>query len=124
MKYIAVIFLVFIVGVVILADTQRLPAFITVLYDFPNGDKAGHFVLFGLLNFFVTRAFLSTLLDRPQGWVTLSIGLILAFLITLEEFSQKYFSSRTFDPFDLLGSFLGLFLGGWLAYKKPPEGSG
>ncbi|MBI5353714.1 MAG: VanZ family protein [Chloroflexi bacterium] len=117
MKYIALVFLAFIVGVVILADTHHLPSFVTALYDFPNGDKVGHFILLGLLNFFITRAFLSALHGRPRGWVTLSIGLILAFLITLEEFSQKYFSARTFDLFDLLASFLGVLLGGWLANK-------
>ena len=117
MKYSAALFLAFIIGLVILADADLLPAFVHTIYDFPNGDKLGHFILYGLLNFFLTRAFLSSLLSRPRGWVTLSVGLTLAFFIALEEFSQKYFVSRTFSYLDLLAGFLGVLIGGWVAYK-------
>ena len=117
MKYTAVLFFVFIVGLVILADTDQLPVFIQSAYDFPNGDKLGHFILYGLLNFFITRAFLTSLPSRTRGWVTLSIGMILSFIITLEEFSQKYFASRTFSYLDLFASLLGVLVGGWAAYK-------
>ena len=117
MKYIAIIFFVFIVAVIILADTGHMPRFIRTIYDFPNGDKLGHFILFGLLNFFLARAFLSSFPSRPRGWVTLSVGLILALLIALEEFSQKFFAKRTFDLIDLLASYLGLLVGGWVALK-------
>mgnify|MGYP003509526223 FL=1 len=117
MKYISALFLIFIVAVIILADMGRLPHRLTAIYDFPNGDKLGHFILYGLLDFFLTRAFLSSFPSRPRGWVTLSIGLILALLIATEEFSQKFFASRTFDLIDLLASFLGVLVGGWVAYK-------
>jgi VanZ family protein len=117
MKYIAALFLAFIIGLVILADTDLLPAYVHAFYDFPNGDKLGHFILFGLLTFFITRAFLSALPARPRGWVTLSVGLTLAFVVALEEFSQKFFVTRTFSYLDLLASFLGLFVGGWTAFK-------
>ena len=40
--------------------------------------------------------------------MTLSIGLILALLIALEEFSQKFFSTRSFDFIDLLASYAGI----------------
>ena len=117
MKYIAVLFIIFIIAVVILADTGSLPRSIRVIYDFPNGDKLGHFILYGLLNFFITRAFLSSRLSHSRGWVTLSIGLTLALFIALEEWSQKFFSTRTFDLIDLSASYLGLVVGGWVAYK-------
>ncbi len=117
MKHVAVLFLIFIICVVILADADLLPDFVRELYDFPYGDKFGHFILFGLLNFFVTRAFLSSLPSRPRGWVTLSVGLILALFVALEELSQKYFSSRTSSYLDLFASFLGVVVGGWVAYK-------
>ncbi len=41
--------------IVILADTRRL-GFLGVIYDFPNGDKVGHFLLFGLLSLLVNLA--------------------------------------------------------------------
>jgi VanZ family protein len=121
MKYISVLFFVFIVAVVVLADNGSLPHSIRALYDFPNGDKVGHFILFGLLDFFLTRAFLSSLPSRPRGWVALSVGLILAFCIALEEWSQQFFSTRTLDVVDLLASFAGLVIFGFLAvsWKNP-----
>lgn len=117
MKFISIVFLVFIITVIILADLGAIPPFIRSIYDFPNGDRVGHFILFGLLNFFVTRAFLSSLPSKPRSWVTLSIGLILALLIGAEEFSQMFFSHRTFDLIDLQASYLGLIVGGWVAFK-------
>ena len=117
MRYFAALFLAFIIGLIVLADADLLPDFINAIYDFPNGDKVGHFVLYGLLNFFITRAFLSSLPTRRGGWVTLSVGLILALFVALEEFSQKYFASRTFSLLDLTASLLGSVIGGWVAYK-------
>ena len=117
MRYFAALFLAFIIGLIVLADADLLPDFINAIYDFPNGDKVGHFILYGLLNFFITRAFLSSLPSRRGSWVTLSVGLILALFVALEEFSQKYFASRTFSLLDLTASFLGIIVGGWVANK-------
>ena len=117
MRYFAALFLAFIIGLIVLADADLLPDFINAIYDFPNGDKVGHFVLYGLLNFFITRAFLSSLPTRRGGWVTLSVGLILALFVALEELSQMFFSARTFSLLDLTASLLGIIVGGWVADK-------
>ena len=117
MRYFAALFLAFIIGLIVLADADLLPDFINAIYDFPNGDKVGHFVLYGLLNFFITRAFLSSLPTRRGSWATLSVGLILALFVALEEFSQKYFASRTFSLLDLTASLLGIIVGGWVGNK-------
>jgi VanZ family protein len=45
------------------------------------------------------------------------IGLILALLIGLEEFSQKFIPERTSSLFDLLASYIGVFFFSWLALK-------
>ena len=121
MKYIAVPFFIFIVAVIVLADNGSLPHSIRAIYDFPNGDKVGHFILFGFLDFFLTRAFLSSFPSKSRGWVTLSIGLILALCIALEEWSQQFFSTRTFDLLDLLASYAGIAVFGLLAvgWKNP-----
>lgn len=117
MKYIAILFSIFILVIIILADQGSIPDFIKVIYDFPNGDKLGHFILFGLLNFFITLAVLRALpLQRPKR-VALSIGLILVLLIGVEEYSQKLFEKRTFDLIDLSASYIGLIVGGWVALK-------
>lgn len=117
MKIISVLFSIFILAIIVLADNGSLPRWLHVLYDFPNGDKLGHFILYGLLNFFITRAFLSSRLSKSRSWATLSVGLILSLLIALEEWSQQFFSTRTFDLMDLLASLAGVLLGGWAAYK-------
>ncbi len=124
MKYISLLFLIFIILVIVLADNGSIPPFIRALYDFQNGDKLGHFILLGLLNFFITRAFLSAHPSKSRNWVTLSVGLILALGITLEEWSQQFFFTRTFDLIDLLASLLGVLVGGWMSLKikKRPEG--
>ena len=121
MKYLAVVFFVFVIVAIILVDSGNLPHSIRALYDFPNGDKLGHFVLFGLLTFFLTRAFLSSLPAQLRGWVALSISLVLALFISLEEFSQQYFSTRTFDLVDLFFSYAGVITFAFLAviWKSP-----
>jgi len=117
MKYISVLFFIFIIAVIVLADNGSLPRSIRATYDFPNGDKFGHFILYGLLSYFITRVFLFSFPSKSRSRVMLSIGLTLALLIALEEFSQKFFSARTFDLVDLLASCLGLLVGEWAAYK-------
>jgi len=116
---------IFVIAVIALVDGGSLPHSIRAICDFPNGNKVDHFVLFCLLDFFITRAFLSSIPSRrfgklsatPRGWGTLSIVLILALFIGLEEFSQKFFANRTFDLIDLFASYAGLFVGGWVANK-------
>jgi VanZ family protein len=121
MKYISVLFLFFIIAIIILEDSGNLPHSVRAIYDFPNGDKLGHFILFGLLDFFITRAFLSSYPSKPRSWVALSVGLILALFIALEEWSQRFFSTRTSDILDLLASYAGVATFAFLAvfWKRP-----
>ena len=116
MKYLAILFTLFIIGVIILADQDAIPPFIRALYDFPNGDKFGHLILYGLLSFFLASAFLSRFKDNPKR-VALSVGLILALAIAAEEWSQQFFSARTFDLVDLTASYIGLVIGGWIGWR-------
>ena len=118
MRSVAVLFTLFIITIIILADTDHMPRLIHAVYDYPYGDKLGHFILFGLLNFFVTLACIRPLTDRPPKQVALWIGLSLALLVGLEEFSQKFFATRTFDLLDLAASYLGLIVGGFAALKQ------
>lgn len=117
MKYIAILFSIFILLVIALANQGSIPPFIKAIYDFPNGDKLGHFILFGLLNFFITYTLIRALPRFNSKLVALPIGLILALLIGIEEYSQRFFSTRTFDLIDLLASYIGVFVGGWIGYR-------
>ena len=104
-------------GVIATGDICALKNPLHFIYDFPYGDKAGHFILYGLLNFFITLASIRSLFRFDPKRVALSIGLILALLIGAEEYSQKFFANRTFDLIDLLAGYIGLVAGGWVALK-------
>jgi len=114
-KRLVLLFALFIILVIVLADAGTLPRYLAPLYDFPNGDKAGHFILYGILAFLTDLALFRSLPSRRPVWVAVMTGLVLASLIGLEEFSQQYFSSRTFDLIDLCSSYLGVFFFSWAA---------
>lgn len=115
MKIIAAAFAVAIIVIILLADANQLPAFIRAIYIIPNGDKWGHFILFGIFNYLVTRVALTSLRHRAPKRVALTTSLILTLIIALEEYSQRFFPSRTSDWWDLLASCAGVAIGGWLA---------
>ena len=121
MKYITILIAVFIIAIIILADRGQL-GLIGFIYDFPYGDKVGHFLLFGMLNFFTTLTFIHALPHRNPKLVTVSIGLTLALFIGIEEYSQRFFAHRTFDLVDLTASYVGLIVGGWIALRLKKKG--
>jgi len=98
MKYLSALFFIFVIAVIVLADSGSLPHSIRAIYDFPNGDKVGHFILFGLLNFFLTSAFLSSQPNPRRKLAAVSTGLILALCIAFEEWSHRKFGKSDFDP--------------------------
>jgi VanZ family protein len=121
MKRWAIFFGLFIVLVIILADTNHL-GYLGRIYDFPNGDKVGHFVLFGLLSFVVN---LSVFEARPladKRRLAVITSLLLALFIGLEELSQIFFPVRTADIFDFLSSCAGVTFFAWLAYRLNGRG--
>ncbi|HRQ22963.1 MAG TPA: VanZ family protein [Anaerolineales bacterium] len=121
MKLTAFFYTLFIIALIILADTGRLPPFLRAAYDFPGGDKAGHLILFGLLNLILSLTFLRSLRNADPQRVAVSIGLILALFLLAEEVSQIYIPRRTFNILDLLAGWLGLIIGGsmaWMIHKR------
>jgi hypothetical protein len=110
------LFSFFIVGIVIAANADRFPQFFKPLYDFPGGDKAGHFILFGVLSFLLNKSTLILFPKlNPMGLV-LIVSLLLSILIGLEEWSQSLFPSRTMSMVDLSFSYLGVLVFAFLAY--------
>jgi VanZ family protein len=116
LKILAIIFTIFIIIIILLADTGRL-GFVAPLYDFPYGDKVGHFILFGFLTFLIILTVLRSHRYTNPKRIAVYWALFLALLITVEEFSQTYFASRTFDLLDLSFSYLGTAMGLWMAWK-------
>jgi polysaccharide biosynthesis protein VpsQ len=116
MKRLAILFGLFILGIIVLADLGML-GFLGVLNRIPYGDKVGHFLLYGLLTLFINLALFRSRPDLRPGLVAFRVALILALLIGLEEFSQLYFPNRSFDLVDLAFSYLGVIFFSWVALK-------
>ncbi len=114
--------------IVFLADSGNLPRFIRKLYDFPYGDKLGHFLLMGLLSYILNRTAILVRQSAPKtersdrdlnlSRVLLAVSVPLAFFVTLEEFSQQLFPRRTFSLGDLVASYAGIAFFAWLALKR------
>ena len=115
-KWSAILFSLFIITIIVLADTGRL-GILKIINQIPYGDKVGHFILYGILTLLLDLTLIRSLPNRSPKQVVVSIGLILALLIGLEEFSQQYFPSRTFDLVDLAFSYLGVIFFSWLALR-------
>jgi hypothetical protein len=116
MKWLTVLFTLFIVLIIILADTGHL-GMLAVLYHIPFADKAGHFILYGILALLINLTLFRTVPLQRRKWVAMISGVILALLIGVEELSQRSFSNRTFDLIDLSASYLGLMFFSWLAVR-------
>ena len=117
MKWLAILFAFLLLLIIVLADMGALPHFLQVWNDLPYGDKAGHFILYGILTLLVDLAFFRSRPNRSRELLTVTSGLILALLIGLEEFSQQYFVDRTFSLMDLAASYLGVIFFSWLALR-------
>jgi VanZ family protein len=108
MKWLAVVFALFIILIIVMADAGVLSQYLGFLYSYPFGDKVGHFVLYGILTLLINLALFHSRPDQSRRLLALQCGLILALLIGLEEFSQQFFANRTFDLIDLAFSYLGV----------------
>jgi glycopeptide antibiotics resistance protein len=107
-------FIGLLIALVVLADSGSGQWLFSLAAFLPAGDKLGHVILFGILSF------LTNLLARGQtmrflGRPALKWNVILMVVVTLEECSQLFFRSRSFDLLDLSSDALGIWLFGRLA---------
>jgi polysaccharide biosynthesis protein VpsQ len=116
MKRLTILFTLFIILIIVLADAGQL-GMLAIIYRIPYADKAGHFILYGVLALLINLTLLRSLPAQNRTRIALISVLILAFLIGIEEFSQQSFSSRTFSLSDLTASYLGLIFFSWLAVR-------
>jgi len=117
MKWLAVLFTLFIILIIVLADAGVLYHYVGFVYKIPFGDKVGHFILYGILTLLINLTLFRARPDQSRILLAAKCGLTLALLIGLEEFSQRYFSSRTFDLVDLTFSYLGVAFFSGVAIK-------
>ena len=96
------------IALVVAADRETLPLLVQRVYNYPAGDKAGHFVLFGGLTFLAALGWRA----RPVAGISIPVStLVIAVLVTLEEASQAWFPGRTASGYDLLASYAGIAVG-------------
>ncbi len=117
MKWLTLLFTLFIILIIVLADLGKL-GILSIIYRIPYADKAGHFILYGILILLIDLTLFRSLPLQSRRWIAVISGLILALLIGLEEFSQRNFSTRTFSLGDLTASYLGLLFFSWLAVRR------
>lgn len=118
MKWLTLLFTLFIVLIIILADLGQL-GILGVVNQIPFGDKAGHFILYGILTLLLDLTLLrSKRFTLRPSLLVWRVALILSLLIGIEEYSQQFFAKRTFDLVDLLFSYLGVAFFSWVAYKS------
>ena len=117
MKWYAALFGLFIVGVIVFANLGWL-SILGFINRIPFGDKAGHFILYGILTLLIDLAFIRANQEINPKLIVLRVALVLALLIGLEEYSQQFFEKRTSDWADLLFSYLGVGFFSWVAMRK------
>jgi VanZ family protein len=116
MKWITIFFVLFIILIIVLADRGQL-GLLKRINEIPFGDKAGHFILYGILTLLVDLTLFQALPNGPRKRVAVISALVLALLIGIEEYSQQYFASRTSSLVDLTASYLGVIFFSWLALR-------
>ena len=100
----AIILIIAIVNSGLTADFRGL-----LKITIPNLDKAGHFLAMGLLAFLLNLAFHPK--NEKRVRITSLLGSLLVLpLCTLEEFSQKHLTYRSFSYGDLAADYLGIMV--------------
>jgi VanZ family protein len=115
-----ILFSLLILAIIVAANADLLPRLLERIYYFRGGDKAGHFFLFGILSFLLNKSTLALLPKQTPVRLVLTVSLLLAILIGLEEWSQSLFPARTMDITDLLASYAGVSTFALLAYRASP----
>ena len=105
-------FFLFICYIIFLADTADYNFAFRVVGQIPYGDKICHALLYGVMALLLNYGLgFRSCAVSGRGHPDLQFGsiIVLAFA-TIEEFSQYFITSRTFDLWDLGADLLGITL--------------
>lgn len=110
----SVAFFAFILWMIYLANTGGQSFFFDMVNTIPYGDKVGHLCLFGGLTFVTIIA--SNFRHFTLGNITIyyAAAAVMSFSL-VEEISQLFIQSRTFDGMDLLADVIGITIASVLA---------
>ncbi|QYJ90747.1 trypsin [Shewanella halotolerans] len=116
-----VLFSGFLVWLIVSADAGRTNPLFELAHAIPFGDKLGHMLLFGTLTLFAVvgsnfrrvsfgRLSLGRLSLGPLEVRPYLGAVVVAIVVIIEECSQQYFPSRSFDGYDLVADGVGILL--------------
>ena len=106
-------FFLFISFIIYLADTANYNFAFRMIGEIPYGDKLMHGFLYGVMAFFLNYGL------NYKNFHSLQIGAIIVLIFaTLEEITQYWIPSRTFDLGDLLADFIGVVLFSFIQWGK------
>lgn len=106
---IAILFFLFIVWIIYLANTGGSSIFFDFVGSIPFGDKLGHAGLFGLLTLFAIVGSNFNFVIFKKARIYYGVIIVVLFVV-IEELSQVFIPSRTFDLFDLAADLVGIIL--------------
>lgn len=116
MKTLPFIYILLIFLLIFSADTNAFPSWLSWYRKIPFGDKIGHFLLFGI--FSLSLNYICKFKQMSLFTAKLFFGSVFTFVfITIEEFSQIFFSSRTFSMLDLTANYFGILILGELTSR-------
>ncbi|SFV71448.1 hypothetical protein MNB_SV-13-1412 [hydrothermal vent metagenome] len=113
-------FFLFISIIIFKADTADYNFAFRLIGNIPHGDKLMHGLLFGLMAWALNYGldFKSIAIKKPIS-IKLQLGAIFVLIFaTLEELSQLFIASRTFDVGDLVADVVGVVLFSLIRRKK------
>ena len=102
-------FFIFILFIIYLADMANYNFAFAMIKHIPYGDKIMHGLLYGIMALFLNYG-LNFKSYKIVGF-NMQIGaiVVLSFAI-IEEITQYYIPSRTFDLYDILSDFIGVII--------------
>ena len=108
-----VLWLFFVGTIIICADRSLARPLFDFVGRYPGSDKFAHAVGMCILAFTLNYALRARTVPLKCCRVQLG-GLIVAVVMTIEECSQIWIPSRTFDLLDLTANYIGILCAGWL----------
>ena len=117
MIWITVLFALFLIGLIVLADMGKLHFLLRVMTSIPYGDKVAHFFLIGVLSFLVNRTAMQLFPRQSPQRMSMIVTLFLLAMFTIEEVSQAPISGRDASFADLVTNYAGIVFFALLAYK-------
>ncbi len=97
------------IGIALLLVNSGISAELRNVMDirFPLNDKLAHFFLIGGLAYLLPFALLSP--NTKHFWLKFTLFmLVLTIGVTVEEYSQRFLATRSFQRWDLIADYLGI----------------